>query len=224
MKPLALWSKLAVNNDWLLRMVDINNAFLNGDLTETMYMPQPEGFEDKRRPNHICKLKKALYGLRQAPRVWFDKLKIALCSWGFNNSKCDTSLLFKRSSAEIIIVLVYVDDIIVTGSDNKGIEEVIGKPSGAFSLKDLGNLSYFLGIQVIRNQHSILLSQAKYVQDLLAKTKMENCKGMKSPFSTTGKLKKGEGTKLDNSSFYRSVVGSLQYAFIIRPELAYYVN
>ncbi|KAH9726247.1 retrovirus-related pol polyprotein from transposon RE1 [Citrus sinensis] len=186
---------LAVNNDWLLRQVDINNVFLNGDLTETVYMPQPEGFEDKRRPNHICKLQKALYGLRQAPRAWFDKLKNALCSWGFNNSKY-----------------------------NKGIEEVIGKLSGAFALKDLGNLSYFIGIQVIRNQHSIMLSQAKYVQDLLAKTEMENYKGIESPFSTTEKLKKGEGTKLDNPSFYRSVVGSLQYAVLIRPELAYSVN
>ena len=200
---------LAVNNDWMLRQVNINNAFLNGELTETVYMPQPEGFEDKRRPNHICKLKKALYGLRQAPRVWFDKLNSALYSWGFKNSKCDASLFFRRNSAEIIIVLVYVDDIIVTGSDNKGIEGVIGKLSGAFALKDLGNLSYFLGIQVIRNQNSIMLSQAKYVQDLLTKTEMESCKGIKSPFSTSEKLKKGESAKLDSPSFYKSVIGSL---------------
>ncbi|KAH9693065.1 retrovirus-related pol polyprotein from transposon RE1 [Citrus sinensis] len=215
---------LAVNNDWMLRQVDINNAFLNGELTETVYMPQPEGFEDKRKPNHICKLKKALYGLRQAPRAWFDKLKSALYSWGFNNSKCDTSLFFRKNNAEMVIILVYVDDIIVTGSDNKGIEGVIGKLSEAFALKDLGNLSYFLGIQVIRNQNSILLSQAKYVQDLLTKTEMESCKGIESPFSTSEKLKKGEGAKLDNPSFYRSVIGSLQYAVLTRPELAYSVN
>ena len=110
---------LVVSNDWLLKQVDINNAFLNGDLTETVYLPQHEGFEDKRRPNHICMLKKAFYGLRQAPRAWFDKLKNALCSWGFNNSKCDTSLFFKRSSAKIIIVLVYVDDKIITGRQQR---------------------------------------------------------------------------------------------------------
>ena len=74
---------MAVSNDWLLRQVDINNAFLNGDLTEAVYMPQPEGFEDKNRPSYICKLEKALYGLRQVPRAWFDKLKGALSSWGF---------------------------------------------------------------------------------------------------------------------------------------------
>ena len=215
---------LAVNNDWMLRQVDINNAFLNGELTETVYMPQPEGFEDKRKPNHICKLKKSLYGLRQAPRAWFDKLKSALYSWGFNNSKCDTSLFFRRNNAEMVIILVYVDGIIVTGSDSKGIEGVIRKLSEAFALKDLGNLSYFLGIQVIRNQNSILLSQAKYVQDLLTKTEMESCKGIESPFSTSEKLKKGEGAKLDNPSFYRSVIGSLQYAVLMRPELAYSVN
>ena len=88
---------LAVNNDWLLRQVDINNAFLNGDLTKTVYMPQPEGFEDKNRPNYICKLKKTFYGLRQTPRAWFDKLKGALSCWGFKNSRSNTSLFFRRA-------------------------------------------------------------------------------------------------------------------------------
>ena len=117
-----------------------------------------------------------------------------------------------------------MDDIIVTGSDSKRIEGVIGKLSGAFALKDLGNLSYFIGIQVIRNQNSILLSQAKYVQDLLAKTEMENCKGIESPFSIAEKLKKDECAKLNNPSFYKSVIGSLQYVVLIRPELAYSIN
>lgn len=142
---------LVVNNEWMLRQVDINNTFLNSDLIETVYMPHPKCFEDTRRPNYIWKLKKALYSLRQAPRAWFDKLKNALYSWGFNNSKCDTSLFSKRNKSEVIIMLVYLDDIIITRNNNKGIEEVIRRLNEAFALKDLGNLNYFLGIQVIRN-------------------------------------------------------------------------
>lgn len=109
---------LAVNNGWMLRQVDINNVFLNGDLIENVYMPQPEGFEDKNKPDYVCKLKKTLYGLKQARMAWFDKLKGALNSWGFENSKCDTSLFFRRVKSKIVIILIYVDDIIVTGNNS----------------------------------------------------------------------------------------------------------
>ncbi|KAH9671758.1 retrovirus-related pol polyprotein from transposon RE1 [Citrus sinensis] len=215
---------MAVSNDWLLRQVDINNAFLNGDLTEAVYMPQPEGFEDKNRPSYICKLEKALYGLRQAPRAWFDKLKGALSSWGFKNSRSDTSLFFKRVESKIVIMLIYVDDIIITGSDSQGIEEVIKDLNTSFALKDLGNLNFFLGIQVLRNQNSILLSQAKYIQDLLAKTEMIDCKGIETPFSTSEKLKKDVGNRFHDPTLYRSIIGSLQYAVLTKPELAFSVN
>lgn len=106
----------------------------------------------------------------------------------------------------------------------KGIEEVIDRLNEAFALKDLGNLNYFLEIQVIRSHNSILLSQAKYFQDLLVKSKMRVCKGIESLFNITEKLKKSEGTRLDNPSFYRSCIGSLQYIVLTRPELAYFVN
>ena len=132
-------------------------------------MLQPEGFENKSKPNYICKLNKALYGLRHAPRVWFDKLKSALYSWDFENSKCDISLFFRRTKSDIIIMLIYVDDIIIIGNSNKDVEKVIVKLSKTFALKDLGNLNFLLGIQVTKNQDTILLSQTKYVQDLLIK-------------------------------------------------------
>ncbi|KAH9718111.1 retrovirus-related pol polyprotein from transposon RE1 [Citrus sinensis] len=215
---------MAVSNDWLLRQVDINNAFLNGDLTEAVYMPQSEGFEDKNRPSYICKLEKALYGLRQAPRAWFDKLKGALSCWGFKNSKSDTSLFFRRIESKIVIMLIYVDDIIITGSDSQGIEEVIKDLNTSFALKDLENLNFFLGIQVQRSQNSLLLSQVKYIQDLLTKTEMTNCKGIETPFSTSEKLKKGVGNRFHDTTLYRSIIGSLQYAVLTRPELAFSVN
>ena len=91
---------------WNIRQVDINNAFLNGDLQEHVLMKQPTGFESKKYPNHVCLLKKALYGLKQAPRAWFDKLSHTLKSWGFSHSKCDTSLFFIKNKQFITIYYV----------------------------------------------------------------------------------------------------------------------
>ena len=97
---------LVVINNWKLRQVDINNAFLNGELSETIYMPQPESFENSEHPNYVCKLKNDLYGLKHAPRVWFDKLRSVLESWQFTRTKSDTSLFFKRSGSNMIILLI----------------------------------------------------------------------------------------------------------------------
>ena len=106
---------LAVMHRWMIRQVDVSNAFLNGDLTEDVYMCQPEGFVDEIRPDYVCKLKKALYGLKQSPRVWFDKLKSCLVTnWGFQNSRADTSLFFKGEQNSMILILIYVDDILIT--------------------------------------------------------------------------------------------------------------
>ena len=98
---------LAMMNKWVIRQVDVNNAFLNGELIENVYMCQPEGFIDMQKPNHVCKLKKALYGLKQAPRAWYDKLKDSLLTtWKFQNSKADTSFFFKEIHGSIILVLI----------------------------------------------------------------------------------------------------------------------
>ena len=106
-------------NKWVVRQVDVNNAFLNGELTEDVYMCQPEGFIDVQKPSHVCKLRKALYGLKQAPRAWYDKLKNSLITtWNFQNSKADTSLFFKKIHRSIILILIYVDDILITGANS----------------------------------------------------------------------------------------------------------
>lgn len=118
-------------------------------------------------------------------------------------------------------MLIYVDDIIITGDNSGSIEELVSNLNRTFALKDLGELNFFLGIQVNRKQNAILLSQTKYIQDLLAKTEMIDCKGIESPFSTTEKLKKNEGEKFHDPTLYRSCIGNLQYATLTRPELAY---
>ena len=105
---------LAVTHGWSIQQIDINNAFLNGDLQEEVFMVQPEGFVDPHRPTHVCKPRKALYGLKQAPRAWFDKLKGALTSRGFHSSISDTSLFYTWRNGRMILLLVYVDDILIT--------------------------------------------------------------------------------------------------------------
>ncbi|KAH9752991.1 retrovirus-related pol polyprotein from transposon RE1 [Citrus sinensis] len=218
---------LAVMNQWQIRQVDVNNAFLNGDLTEEVYMRQPEGFVDPQRPDSVCKLHKALYGLKQAPRGWFDKLKSSLIQWGFKNSKSDTSLFLRRTKSSIIIILIYVDDILIIGSDCVELEEFIKLFSSTFALKDLGRLSYFLGIEVLYGHDSIYLSQKKYIRDLLAKVDMLECKGTNTPMSSSKdyrlqKSVEGEmGYYIEDPTHYRSIVGGLQYLVLTRPEIAY---
>ncbi|KAE8693687.1 hypothetical protein F3Y22_tig00110794pilonHSYRG00085 [Hibiscus syriacus] len=217
---------IAVNNGWTLRHIDINNAFLNGDLLEDVYMQQPSGFEEVNEHGKpfVCKLQKALYGLRQAPRNWHVKLKQNLVQMEFMVSRVDPSLFLKRSSQGIIYVLVYVDDIVITGSTLTDVEEVVAMLKDRFSLKDLGELRYFLGIEVKKSGQDVVLSQRKFVKELLEKTGMKNAAGCSTPMIMSTKLSRDEGELINNATEYRSIVGSLLYVCHTRPDIAFSVG
>ncbi|KAH9782071.1 retrovirus-related pol polyprotein from transposon RE2 [Citrus sinensis] len=215
---------LAVMHHWSVRQLDINNAFLNGELTEDGYMHQPAGFINSQYPSHVCKLNKALYGLKQAPRAWYDRLKNSLLQWGFQASRSDTSLFFQHNERDIIMVLIYVDDILVTGSNIVFIEKVIKQLGSEFALKDLGDFSYFLGLEVTPSAEGMHLSQTKYICDILSKTNMLGSKSCNTPISVSEKLQKDLGNPFENPSLYRSVIGSLQYVTLTRPEIAFTVS
>ncbi|MCH80541.1 retrovirus-related Pol polyprotein from transposon TNT 1-94, partial [Trifolium medium] len=215
---------LAVTNKWSIQQLDINNAFLNGLLDEEVYMVQPPGFEATDK-SLVCKLQRALYGLKQAPRAWFERLRSALVKLGFVPIKCDPSLFTLHVKHHTIFLLVYVDDIIITGSSNGLIQQLIHKLNSEFSLKDLGKLDYFLGIEVHHDKSgSLLLSQTKYIRDLLTKANMENANGMASPMASSIKLSKFGSNHVSDPTFFRSIVGGLHYATITRPEISYSVN
>ncbi|KAJ9552510.1 hypothetical protein OSB04_016555 [Centaurea solstitialis] len=214
---------IAVTNNWPLRQVDVNNAFLNGDLSETVYMDQPQGFVASDRSTYVCKLKKALYGLKQAPRAWFQTLQKSLIQHGFKPCISDTSLFIKRHGSDVVYVLIYVDDLIITGSNSSFIDELVKYLNSVFSLKDLGDLNYFLGIEVHRSSSSLLLSQRRYILDLLERSKMTGAKPIASPAEPGSRLYLG-GDPMNNPALYRSIVGALQYVTITRPEIAYSVN
>ena len=215
---------VAVTKGWSLRQLDVNNAFLQGTLDEEVYVTQPPGFVDQDRPHYVCRLKKALYGLKQAPRAWYQELRSFLLTQGFLNSTADTSLFTFHHGSDTIYLLVYVDDMVITGNNNKLIDRFIATISSRFSLKDLGDLSYFLGIEVTRTSKGLHLMQKKYIIDLLTRTNMMDARPVSTPMAPTPKLSLTSGTPMDNPSEYRAVLGSLQYLAFTRPDLAFPVN
>uniref|UniRef100_A0A2N9HX01 Reverse transcriptase Ty1/copia-type domain-containing protein n=1 Tax=Fagus sylvatica TaxID=28930 RepID=A0A2N9HX01_FAGSY len=215
---------IAVSAGWSLRQIDIQNAFLHGDLSEEVFMSQPPGYSHPQFPNHICKLEKALYGLKQAPRAWFSKLSTKLLALGFTGSRSDSSLFIYMGSSFVMYVLIYVDDIIITCSKPSAIDELLLVLKSDFAVKDLGCLNFFLGIEVIRNEHGALLSQKRYILDLLKRNHMIDAKPVSSPMATTTVLSTLEGEPLADPTPYRSAVGALQYLAITRPDIAFVVN
>jgi histone deacetylase 1/2 len=217
---------IAVSNGWSLRQLDVQNAFLHGVLEEEVYMKQPPGYQDKCFPDYLCKLDKALYGLKQAPRAWYYRLSMKLQELGFKPSKGDTSLFYFRKGDLVVFVLIYVDDIIVASSSSEGTTRLLKALKSDFALKDLGDLHYFLGIEVSKLKDGILLSQAKYSNDVLRRTGMLNCKPATTPMTTTEKLSAYEGTRLstEDSTKFRSIVGALQYLTLTRPDISFAVN
>ncbi|CAM8952129.1 unnamed protein product [Rhodiola kirilowii] len=151
-------------------------------------MAQPPGFLDQSHPSHVCLLQKALYGLKQAPRAWFTKLRLFLLDHGFVSCKSDTSLFIRRSGKLVLYILVYVDDLIITGSCSVAIFEFISLLNATFSLRDLGPLHYFLGIELVRHKSSIALSQQKYIRDLLHRSCMADAKHIASPAEPASRL------------------------------------
>jgi histone deacetylase 1/2 len=217
---------IAVSRGWILRQVDVHNAFLHGDIQEEVYMYQPPGYVDKVHPTRVCRLQKSLYGLKQSPRAWYSKLSSKLQSLGFIPSKADTSLFIFIHRQVTIYMLIYVDDIIITGSCEKAVHMLMKKLSDAFALKDLGKLSYFLGIEVTDQDDGVALTQAKYAADLLRRVNMHNCKDIATPMASSEKLSKSAGSPLsDDMAFtYRSTVGALQYLCLTRPDISFSVN
>jgi hypothetical protein len=187
-------------------------------------MVQPPGFLHPSFPNHVCKLQKAIYGLKQAPRAWFSRLSNKLLQIGFVGSKADTSLFIYRTKTVTIYLLIYVDDIIITASDPAAITELLKLLSVDFAVKELGDLHYFLGVEVNKVEAGLLLSQKRYILNLLKKTNMHEAKPITSPMASSSSLSAFSGDPMENPTLYRSTVGSLQYLSFTRPDLGFAVN
>ncbi|KAJ0982162.1 hypothetical protein J5N97_010417 [Dioscorea zingiberensis] len=205
--------------------MDVKSAFLNSELSEEVYVSQPPGFEDDERPQLVLKLKKALYGLRQAPRAWNYKLDKSLLSLGFERSPLEHAVYKKEHHGLVLLVgVVYVDDLIVTGSAVCDIVKFKNQMKKLFSMSDLGLLSYYLGIEVKQTAHGVSLCQAGYATKILEQSGMKGCNPCQTPMENRLKLsKKSEGPAVD-ATMYRSIVGSLRYLVNTRPDIAYAVG
>ncbi|XP_020675060.1 uncharacterized protein LOC110094222 [Dendrobium catenatum] len=230
MPTIRMLLALAVNRTWPVLQLDVSNAFLHGDLPDNIYMCQPQGFVDKESPNAVCKLHKSLYGLKQAPRQWYQKLTTFLQDRGFQFSKSDPSLLILTKSQIQLYLLIYVDDILVTGNDQSTIQELLqlGEISlflhSNFALKQLGEISLFLGIQIRKTDNGILLTQEHYARKILNKAGFEDCRAAPTPVTPTPKQIISDITQFSNPSLYRCIADSLQYLSITRPDIAYAMN
>jgi Reverse transcriptase (RNA-dependent DNA polymerase) len=169
-------------------------------------------------------LNKSLYGLKQSPRVWFQKLSESLLSFGFSASSYDPSLFVAKIKEKTVILLVYVDDIIITSDDHDYLNSCISHLQQCFALKDLGSLSYFLGIEVNSSSQSLHLSQGKYVYDLLQRNNMLQANPFPTPMASSNSLSLHDDDPYSDPKRYRSVVGALQYATITRPDISFAVN
>ena len=211
---------LATMRGWHLCQLDDNNAFLHGF---EVYMLPHAGYT-KAKPGEVCRLKRSLYGLKQASRQWNKELCAFLKTLSFKQSTQDYSLYTRTQDGEFLVILVYVDDILVTGTSMSHIEDVKLALDKAFTIKDLGQLTYFLGIEVYRNADDIFLSQKKYIKDILVDAGMEECFIAPAPLSTGLKLSPEVGDLLDTPDVYRRLVGRLLYLAITRPDLFYSVQ
>ena len=161
----------------------MKNAFLHGELEEEVYMKPPPGFSEAYSPSEGCKLKKALYGLKQSPRAWFGRFTSAM-KFGYKQNNSDHTLFLKKEGELITCLIIYVDNMVITGNDANEIRDMKNKLSSEFDIKDLGNLKYFLGIEVLRSKRGIFISQRKYILDLLAEIGMLDCKPADTPIAT----------------------------------------
>ncbi|XP_021719315.1 uncharacterized protein LOC110686988 [Chenopodium quinoa] len=210
---------VATMNGWFTTQMDVTNAFLHGDLEEDVYMSMPVGYSGissrilvdsqgnnpSKNSTLVCKLTKSLYGLKKAPRQWFKNLSTSL-----GNS--------------VTIVLVYVDDLLITGNNKGEIARIKKMLASHFHMKDLGSLRYFLGLEIDHTDQGIFISQKKYTTDLLREEGLLNVKPLKLPIDSHLKLSADKGTPLPDPARYQQLLGKLIYLTITRPDISFTVQ
>ncbi|GKA99448.1 retrovirus-related pol polyprotein from transposon TNT 1-94 [Tanacetum coccineum] len=193
---------IACANDFKLYQMDVKSAFLNGFINEEVYVAQPLGFIDFQKPNYVYKLKKALYGLKQAPKAWYDRLKAFLIKHEYSMRMVDNILFTKKSKSHLIIIQIYVDDIIF-GSTSQNLCDNFAKiMHDEFEMSMMGELNFFLGLQIKQMEDGIFFNQSKYIKEMLKKFGLEDCKLTKMTMSMEiGLTKDDEADSVDSSKY-----------------------
>jgi len=213
----------AASRGFKLYQMDVKSAFLNGYIEEEVYVKQPPGFEHPKFPNHVFKLQKALYGLKQAPRAWYARLKTFLLENGFKMGSVDKTLFLLRQGNDSLIVQIYVDDIIFGGSSHFLVAKFAESMSKEFEMSMMGELTFFLGLQIKQTQEGTFVHQGKYTMDVLKKFDMADAKPISTPIPTSAALDADEDGESVDQKEYRSMIGSLLYLTATRPDIHFAV-
>ncbi|GJS20063.1 putative ribonuclease H-like domain-containing protein [Tanacetum coccineum] len=223
-EAIRLFLAFASYMGFMVYQMDVKSAFLYGEIEEEVYVTQPKGFEDPHFPKHVYRVVKALYGLHQAPRAWYARLSTFLLKHNYRRGTIDKTLFIKKNSRDIILVQVYVDDIIFGSTNKAWCDDFEVLMKGEFEMSAMGELTFFLGLQVKQNPDGIFISQDKYVQDMLKKFDMESVRPATTPFEASKPKLKDEPDDAVNVHLYRSMIGSLMYLTASRPDIQFAVS
>ncbi|GKA91603.1 putative ribonuclease H-like domain-containing protein, partial [Tanacetum coccineum] len=208
---------------FIVYQMDVKSAFLYGQIEEEVYVCQPPGFEDPDHPDKVYKVVKALYGLHQAPRAWYDTLATYLLSNGFQRGQIDQTLFIKSQKGHILLVQIYVDDIIFGSTKKELCDEFEKLMKDKFQMSSMGELTFFLGLQVQQRKKGIFISQDKYVHEILRKFNYSDVKSASTPIDLEKPLvQDGDADDIDEH-LYRSMIGSLMYLTASRPDIMFAV-
>eukprot|EP00253_Pinus_taeda_P009525 PITA_09525 len=224
MSTIRLVLALVAQFNWKVHQMDVKSAFLNGDLQEEVYMTQPPVFKVAGQEQKVCRLVKALYGLKQAPRAWYMKIDQYLTDHGFQRSPSDANLYIKHTGDDILSVVVYVDDLIITGGSAHLIHGNKQDLCSTFDMTDLGLLHYCLGVEVWQTENNIFLSQSKYAKNLVDRFRMQDCKPTTTPMEPGLKLSAQSSSPFVDETLFRQLVGSLIYLTATRPDISFAVS
>ncbi|GKB12674.1 retrovirus-related pol polyprotein from transposon TNT 1-94 [Tanacetum coccineum] len=219
LEAVRIFVAYAAHKSFPIYQMDVKTAFLNGPLKEEVYVAQPEGFVDPDHPEKVYLLRKALYGLKQAPRAWYDELSNFLMSKGFTKGTIDPTLFKIKYGEDILLVQIYVDDIIFGSTNPKYSKRFEKLMHSRFEISLMGEMKFFLGLQIHQSPKGIFINQAKYALEILKKHNMDNCHSIGTPLATKPKLDVDLSGEPVDQSDYRSKIGSLMYLTSSRPDL-----
>ena len=215
---------IAALKDLEVHQMDVKTTFLNGDLNEEIYMEKPEGFSAPGQEMKVCRLVKSLYGLKQAPKQWHEKFDNVMLSHGFKINECDKCVYVKDDEHGYVIVRVYVDDMLIIGSDDKMITSTKNMLNSSFDMKDMGLADVILGIKIKRTSDGLVLSQSHYVDNILGKFYKDNSSIARTPIDVTLHFSKNKGESVAQVEYSRVILSLMYLMSCTRPDIAYAVN
>ncbi|KAL0444557.1 UNVERIFIED_CONTAM: Retrovirus-related Pol polyprotein from transposon RE2 [Sesamum latifolium] len=215
-----MFMAMEVAKGWPLLQLDVNNAFLHGHLDEEVYMIPPEGYT-LTAPGYVCKFKRSLYGSKQASRQENIELTVKLQDFGFVQCQHDHCLFLKITLDYFVALLVYVDDILLTGNSDVEIAAVKSHLDNLFTIKDMGHAKYFLGVELARSVHGLLVTQQKYLHDILRDVRMLEYIAASTPLPSGLKLTANDGALLVDPGPFRRLVDRFLYLSFTRPDVSF---